>query len=378
MKNIYILLFSLLFFTCGNTEQKTETVKETTITSNQIKISTQQFKSEAMQLGELSEQTFNTVINVNGMIDVPPENKSSVSTFVGGYVTKIPLLIGDKVKKGQLVAILKNTEFIEIQQEYLEISAQLNFLKNEYQRQKTLFDEKITSQKNYLKAESNYKVSLASYNGLGKKLQMMNINPNSVKQGNITSTINLYAPISGYVTKVNVSNGSFVSSSSELLEIINTDHIHLELSVFEKDILKIKKNQKIEFKIPEASDKTYEATVHLVGTSINADRTIKVHGHINDEESNNFISGMYIEAAIICDVKKEIALPKSAIKKSEDVYFALVLKEQKDDYYVFEKTKLNIGLQNENYAQIVDDTLLQNKKILTNGNFMLSDDFNGE
>ncbi|PQJ69182.1 efflux RND transporter periplasmic adaptor subunit [Polaribacter butkevichii] len=378
MKNIYILLFSLLFFTCGNTEQKTETVKETTITSNQIKISTQQFKNEAMQLGELSEQTFNTVINVNGMIDVPPENKSSVSTFVGGYVTKIPLLIGDKVKKGQLVAILKNTEFIKIQQQYLEISAQLNFLKNEYQRQKTLFDEKITSQKNYLKAESNYKVSLASYNGLGKKLQMMNINPNSVKQGNITSTINLYAPISGYVTKVNVSNGSFVSSSSELLEIINTDHIHLELSVFEKDILKIKKNQKIEFKIPEASDKTYEATVHLVGTSINADRTIKVHGHINDEESNNFISGMYIEAAIICDVKKEISLPKSAIKKSEDVYFALVLKEQKDDYYLFEKTKLNIGLQNENYAQIVDDTLLQNKKILTNGNFMLSDDFNDE
>ena len=87
-----------------------------------------------------------------------------------------------------------------------------------------------------------------------------------------------------------------MSSASELLEIVNTDHIHLELSVFEKDILKIKKDQKIEFKIPESSDKTFDAAVHLVGTSINTDRTIKVHGHINDEESNNFISGMYIEA----------------------------------------------------------------------------------
>jgi cobalt-zinc-cadmium efflux system membrane fusion protein len=376
MKKTYILLFSLLIFACGNKEQKTETVKETKVNNNQIKISTQQFKSEGMQLGELSEQTFNTVIKVSGMIDVPPENKSSINTFVGGYVTKIPLLIGDKVQKGQLVASLENTEFIEIQQEYLETSAQLNFLKNEYQRQKTLFEEKITSQKNYLKAESTYKVSLASYNGLRKKLQMMNINPNAVDQGQISSTINLYAPISGYVTKVNVSNGSFVSSSSELLEIINTDHIHLELSVFEKDILKIKKDQKIKFKIPESSDKIFDATVHLVGTSINTDRTINVHGHINDEDSNNFISGMYIEANIICASKKEISLPKSAIKKSEDIYFALVLKEQKNDYYLFEKIKLNIGLQDENYLQVVDYNLLENKKILTKGAFMLSNDFN--
>lgn len=106
-----------------------------------------------------------------------------------------------------------------------------------------MFEEKITSQTNYLKAESTYQSSLASYNGLRQKLQMMSINPKDVEQGQISSSINLYAPINGYVTKVNISNGSFVSSSSELLEIVNTDHIHLELNVFEKDILNIKKEQ---------------------------------------------------------------------------------------------------------------------------------------
>ena len=371
MKNIYILLVSVFLFACGSKEQKTETVEETTVDNNLIKISNQQFESENMKLGTLSEQTFNTFIKANGTIDVPPENKSSISTFVGGYVTKIPLLIGDKVKKGQLVATLRNTEFIEIQQQYLEISAQLNFLKNEYQRQKTLFEEKISSQKNYLKAESTYKVSLASYNGLRKKLQMMNINPNVVDKGEITSTINLYAPINGYVTKVNVSNGSFVSSASELLEIVNTDHIHLELSVFEKDILRIKKDQKIRFKIPESSDKTFDAAVHLVGTSINTDRTIKIHGHINDEESNLFISGMYIEADIICDSKTEKSLPQSAIIKKGNESFVLVLNKQESNHYIFEKVKLNIGLQNETYLQVKNHNALENKKILINGVFML-------
>jgi cobalt-zinc-cadmium efflux system membrane fusion protein len=374
MKKLYILLFSFAFLACGNQEKNTETVKETNLNTNQIEISKQQFESEKMQLGTLSEQSFNTIIKVNGSIDVPPENKASVSTFVGGYVTKIPLLIGDKVKKGQLVATLKNTEFIEIQQQYLEITAQLNFLKNEYNRQKTLFDEKITSQKNYLKAESVYKSNLATYNGLRQKLQMMNINPNEVEKGNITSTINLYAPINGYVTKVNVSNGTFVSSASELLEIVNTNHIHLELIVFEKDILKIKKEQKIQFTIPEASDKIYDAEVHLVGTSINKDRTIKVHGHINDEENTNFITGMFVEANIICDSEKGMSLPKSAIIKTENNYFVLVLKNQNNNNYQFEKVKLNIGLQDENYFQVKNYNKIENKKVLTKGAFMLFND----
>jgi len=378
MKNIYIVLFSFAFLACGNQEKNTTTEAETAVNKNELTITKAQFESEKMEFGQLSEQAFNTIVKTNGMIDVPPENKASVSTFVGGYVTKIPLLIGDKVVKGQLVASLKNIEFVEIQQQYLEVTEQLAYLKNEYTRQKTLFDEQITSQKNYLKAESVYKSNLATYNGLRQKLKMLTINPAAVERGEITSTINIYAPINGFVTKVNASNGSFVSSASELLEIVNTNHIHLELSIFEKDILKIKKEQKILFKVPEASDKTYDAQVYLVGTSINNDRTIKVHGHIHEEEKMKFITGMFVEAAIICDSKKEISLPKSAIIQNENNYFALVLNDEKDNTYQFNKVKLSIGLQDENYLQILNHEVLKNKKVLTKGIFMLSNSFSEE
>ena len=371
MKKIYILLISLSFLACGNQEKNETTAEETVTDNNQIEISTQQFESENMQLGMLTEQPFNTVVKANGMIDVPPENKSSVSTFVGGYVTKIPLLVGDKVKKGQLVASLQNTDFVEIQQQYLEITEQLNFLKNEYDRQKTLFDEKITSQKSYLKAESTYKSSLALQNGLRKKLQMMNISPSSVEQGNITSTINLYAPINGYVTKVNVSNGSFVSSASELLEIVNTDHIHLELIVFEKDILNVKKEQTIQFKVPEASDEVYDAKVHLVGTSIAEDRTIKVHGHIHDENNTNFIVGMFVEANIITTAKNHLALPNEAIATIDGKSYTLILDSKKDDKYIFKKILLETGKTNETYTEVLNPDAIKGKDILIKGSFML-------
>ncbi len=372
MKHIYILLFSLVLMTCGKSKNNNETVVEVQPNTNEIIITKKQFEGEKMQLGTLTEQFMNQVVKVNGMIDVPPQNKSSVSTFMGGYITKTPLLIGDKVKRGQLIVTLENTEFIEIQQQYLEVAEQLNYLKSEFKRQQTLYNEKITSQKNYLKAESTFKSTLARYNGLRKKLMMMDINLALVEQGKFTSTINLYAPINGYVTKVNVSNGSYVSSANEIIEIVNTDHIHLELSVFEKDILKIKKDQPIHFKVPESSKNIYEAEVHLVGTSIDeTSRTIKVHGHIHDDENTSFVMGMFVEADIILDSQKISALPKDAVIKIASNYFALVLSNENENSYTFNKVKLEIGKQNEDFLEILNTSDILDKNILIKGSFML-------
>lgn len=371
MKRIYILLISLVFIACGKEKQaQLETMQ--VIDDNTISVTKTQFESEKMQLGTMTEQDFYESVKTTGFIDVPPQNKASVSTFLGGYVKRTPLLVGDKIKKGQLVATLENTEYVELQQQYLEVAEQLNYLKSEFTRQQTLFSEKITSQKNYLKAESTYKSAKAHYNGLRQKLKMMNLNPASVEQGNISSTINLYAPISGFVTKVNVSNGTFVSPSDQVIEIVNTDHIHLELSVFEKDILKIKKGQIIHFKVPEASDETFNADVHLVGTSVDEpNRTIKVHGHVDDNENNSFVMGMFIDADILTDFKKSKALSKDAISEIEGNYVALILKNKDGEDYIFDKVKLKAGKQSEDFVEVLNTGDFADKQVLTKGVFML-------
>lgn len=370
MKQLYILFVAVLLVACGddkNKEQAQETLSET----DDLVITKQQFDNEKMKFGTLEAHDFNDLIKVSGMIDVPTHSQSSVSTFVGGYITKTPLLIGDAVKKGQFLVTLENPEFVEIQQQYLELSEQLNYLKSEFTRQKTLFDEKITSEKNFLKAESDYKSSLAQYNGLKKKLQMMNINPSAVENGTITSSINIYAPIDGFVTKINISNGSYVSPADIILEIIATDHIHLELSVFEKDILKVKKDQKINFRIPEASDSIYTAEVHLVGTAIDpATRRVTVHGHIDDEDTK-FIVGMFAEAEIIVGTLKALALPKTAVIEVENDNFALVLESETPDGYQLKKVKLDLGLQTEDFVEVLNSEVLKDKKIIVDGTYML-------
>jgi cobalt-zinc-cadmium efflux system membrane fusion protein len=372
MKRLFILLIPIVLAACGEKGSQSNEMANTAETDNIISVTKSQFENGHMVLGNVVDYQFNEVVKANGFIDVPPQNKASVSTFMGGFVKNTPLLIGDKVKKGQLVLTLENTEYVELQQQYMEVAEQLSYLKSEYERQQTLFYEKITSEKNFLKAESTYKSTLAYFNGLHEKLRMMNINPTSVEQGNISSTINLYSPISGYVTKVNVSNGSYISSQDEVLEIVNTDHIHLELSVFEKDIMKIKKGQIITFKVPESSGELFKAEVHLVGTSIDeSTRTIKVHAHIEDEEKTRFIKGMFIEAEIITDAKTAKALPKDAVYNFNDSYFTLVLKDLKDEIYTFNKTEVKVGKQVEDFIEVLNPDDFNDKNVLTKGSLTL-------
>ncbi|MCA0152284.1 efflux RND transporter periplasmic adaptor subunit [Winogradskyella vincentii] len=365
---IIISLVFLLSISCGNKETEASTTSDI---DTRIKISKDQFEANKMTFTQIEMKPFPIKIKVNGMIDVPPENKAIVNSPMGGYITKTPLLEGDMVKKGAFLVALENPEFVTLQQQYMEVKAQLNYLRAEFNRHKTMRDENIISEKSFIKAESDYNSIKAKYNGLRKQLQMLNISISAVESGNITSTVNLYAPISGGITKVNVNKGSYVSPASSILEIVNNEHIHLELSVFEKDILNINKGQKINFRIPETSNQSYEAEVYLVGTTIDENRTIKVHGHPTDE-SVRFLTGMFVNAEIITDSQLNKALPSDAVIEENGSHFVLVLDEEtKTDYY-FNKIMVDIGNTDDGYTSIDESTNLnEENKILNNGAFSL-------
>lgn len=373
-----ILLGSLffLFFSCETKEDKSESVVSSSeSTQTMIQISKVQFEQNQMQLGVLEERTFPITVQVNGMIDVPPENKAVVSATMGGYIKNMPFLEGDTIEKGQRLVTIENQEFVTLQQQYAEVYEQLAFLKSEYERQKTMITEKITSQKSFLKAESEYKIAKATYNGLRTQLKILNISPKAVEQGKITSEASIYAPLSGKIAKVNITKGMYVSPATPIIEIIDNSHIHLELSVFEKDILKVKKGQVIEFKIPETGTNTFKATVHLVGTAIEDNRTIKVHGHIEDETSHNFLTGMFVEASIITDTVTSKALSKEATVAIDDKIYVLVLRKQEADNYYFEQKEIKAGESYNEYIVIENvDNLPPETKFLTKGAFGLLGD----
>jgi len=213
------------------------------------------------------------------------------------------------------------------------------------------------------------------YQGLREKLLLLNINPANVEKGNFTSVITLAAPISGDVTVLNANVGMFMSPSDVIMEIVDTNYLHLNLSIFEKDILKVKAGQDINFTIPEASKDIFLSKVQLVGKSIeNKDRTISVFGVLNPTDKSKLLSGMFVEANIIIDSKKGFGIPIDALITEENKNFVLLLQENATNGdYIFKKTLVNIGEKSEQYVEIIPNkNINENSKLLTKGVFDLT------
>ncbi|PTX43013.1 cobalt-zinc-cadmium efflux system membrane fusion protein [Christiangramia gaetbulicola] len=375
LKPILIFPLLLLFFSCGNSEGDSGNDQPEEIKKNGgISLSLKQFESSEMELGKMQEMMFPLTVQATGIIDVPPENKAMINSYTSGYVKQAPLLVGDEVKKGQFLLSLENPEYIQMQQDYLDAMEQMKYLRSEYERQKTLMDENITSEKNYLKAESDYKRNLSKYNALKEKLKMLNLNPVAIENGNISSVIRIYAPISGGITKMNINNGMYVSSSTPLMEIIDRDHLHLELDVFEKDIMKLEKDQEIKFMIPEAQSDTLEGLVHLVGTSIDGQkRTVKVHGHFKDEEAKSKLAtGMFVQAEIITNESRQKALPENSVVSMEDRNYVLLLEDQSNGEYSFSRREVITGDTFNGFTIIKNgEDFEEDARFLTKGTFPL-------
>src|SRR5690606_39046850 len=136
---------------------------------------------------KISMQKFNTVVKANGMFAVPPQNQADVSAYFAGYVKDINLLPGNAVKPGQVLFTIENPEYVQVQQDFLEAQGRLSYLKSDYERQKELMTDNVTSKKVFLKAESDYTVTLAQFQSLKKRLSLMNINPNTLTGETIRS-----------------------------------------------------------------------------------------------------------------------------------------------------------------------------------------------
>ena len=307
---IYFLVVMLLS-SCGKTSTETATAVPHDDSTNVVEMTAAQMKVADVKLGKITRRSISGAIRASGLLDVPPQQVASVSVPLGGFVKSTSLLQGSRVRKGQLIAVIENPEYIQLQQDYLEAVTQSEFTTADYERQLQLSKENINAQKTLQQAKASNQGWLARKNGLHARLKLLHMDINAVENGNITSSVNVYSPLDGFVTEVNVNIGKFVNPTDVLFQIVDTEHLHAELTVFEKDIPKIKIGQKVRFTLAnESHERT--AVVYLIGRQINTDRTIRIHCHI-DREDTNLLPGMYLQAFIEAGEVEVDALPDEAV-----------------------------------------------------------------
>ncbi len=346
MKHIFILLL-VLSVSCG---RKTEEVNTNTLPNdpNVVTLTDAQIKNAEISIGKLEQKDMSSIIKVNGKIDVPPQNMVSISVPLGGYLKSTRLLPGMHVSKGEVIAIIEDQQYIQLQQDYLTAKARLSYLKNEYERQKLLSTNQAGSDKVYQLAHADYKAHLVLLTSLTEKLKLAGININKLSENHILRSINIYSPINGFVTKVNVNIGKYVSPTEVLFELVNPDDIHLALTVYERDLNKINIGQNLIAFTNNMPGKKYACKIILIGKNISNEGSAEVHCHF-EQYDKILIPGTYMNAEIAVQQNNAYVLPDDAVVRYDSKHYVYIKKSKNQ----FEMKEVMTGENKNGYTEII-------------------------
>jgi cobalt-zinc-cadmium efflux system membrane fusion protein len=360
-KTSLLILSTFFMVACGNKDsEKTESSEEASIKEEQpvatgtkeIIFTKDQYNLAGIETGTIEMRNLSNIIKLNGTIDVEPESLASVSAPLGGYLKTAGRLPGEEIKKGQVLATIENPEFIQIQQGYLESLSNLQFLEEEFNRQKKLREEDINSAKTFQQVSSDYKITQGRVKAYEQQLALAGISRSSVQNGNITRTANLYAPISGFIKESNVNIGDYVSPQDVLFELVDLNDIHLALNAFEKDLGKIEVGQTVKFSLSDDNTFSRTAEVFLIGKSTGSDRMTSVHCHINKEDEKGLLPGMYVKAWLENGTNKQNAIPSEAIVQYQGKDYVILQTQEMESGYTFKLEQVKKGIVQEGYTAI--------------------------
>ena len=392
-----VFIGAALLTSCGNSGNKKVTTEEHAKTDTTKKeegiaeVTAEQMNVVGIEVGVIQQMNLASVVKASGQLTVPPQNRAVVNALVGGVIRKINVIEGQQVNRGQVMVVIENPDFIRLQQDYLTSKDNIVYLKQEYERQKTLKEADAGIGKVYQQASANYAAETSKLSTLEKQLQQIHINPSRVQKGNLVTQVPVVAPISGTVGHIKLNVGTYTDASSPIMEIKNNSTVFCDLQVYEKDIPKVTIGQKIKFVLTNQDSKQVAGVVSGINKSFETEnKSVIVHSVVNNVAALNLIAGQYVSALIETGQQSVSAVPKGAIVKANDKSYIFVfegiekvpVKRDADDKdankneflekHRFKMIEVVTGTEELGFAEIkLLEELQPGTKIVTKGAFYL-------
>lgn len=378
LKSSMLAILVVVFFAACNRKQVETADKQmqSKLPVDEVKLTPEQVKAIGLETGFITQRNLKTALKVNGKLMLPPHNQATVSLLMGGVVENILVTEGQLVTQGQVLATIQNSEFVQLQQDYLQSTATLKFLKADYERQKDLQQENINAAKVFQKAELDYQFEVSNNNGIKQKLKLYNVNADKLTAATINSTFNVIAPIPGNIHNINVNIGKFAEQNLELFEIVDNRYLHIDLNVFEKDISKIQIGQKLTFTDANDPNHLHNATIFSFNKAFEKDQqAVVAHAKIEDL-NETLLPGMFIEARINVDDNNADALPNDAIVSNGDEHFIFV----ETAANTYKKVQVQMGTIDQGFTEVtpLEAITPQQKVVIKGAYYLLSELTKGE
>jgi len=358
MKYLICTIAVFSFLACGGKKSDPQSAETETPPETHVALSKEQLQHAKVETGAAEKGSISSTLRLSGTIDVPPQNMISVSFPLGGYLKSTRLLPGMRVRRGEVLAVMEDAQFIQLQQEYLLTKSRLTLAEAEYQRQQTLNAGKAASDKVLQQAKSELETQRITLRALAEKLRLIGLDPEKLSEENLSRTVNVYSPISGYVAKVDVNIGKYTAPTDVLFELVNPEDIHLNLTAFEKDVQQLAIGQQVIAWTNDNPEKKYQASIILVGKNLDENRSAEVHCHFGRYDEK-LLPGMYMNAEVSVKSQDAWIVPEAAVVRWQNKHYIFIENEEG----VFEMAEVAPGISQDGKIQITPVVDIAGKKI---------------
>ena len=356
----YIIAFALtgLLWSCSG-KPETTAAKEPAAEPSVVKLTAEQLNQAGIEMGQVVTRSLSAELKVNGVVDVPPQNIVTVSFPMGGYLKSTQLLPGMHVSKGEVIAIMEDQGLIQLQQDYLMAEAKRVFLEKEFLRQQELSENKVNAEKTFQQVQADFTAQKIMVKGFAEKLRLIGIDPSRLSEQSVSRSVAVYSPINGFVKKVNVNIGKFVNPTDELFELINPDDIHAALTVFEKDINKVRIGQKVKVSFADDPSKEYLCEIILISHNVDENRSGTLHCHF-ESRPGQLLPGMFLNARIQLKNTAVQAVPEAAVVRSGNNEY-LVEAKGKDEFVLL---PVETGVRENGFVEVKSAQSLEGRNFV--------------
>lgn len=380
----FILVAALTVITFVGFSFLSQSKAETSESENQeeeidfqnIPLSEKQVKAVDLKMGEAQEREMDAMLHLNGSLVLRAQDMGNVSSLMGGIVKNVYVKEGQMVSRGQVVATIENTDVVTLQREYYTAYKESEMARLELDRQKTLASAGAGIKKTLQMSEKNYKVAQANLLGTGRQLQQMGISTKQVAKGKFTTVFPLRAPISGTVSDMQASLGSYADMQTPLMKIRNNHAVECDLNVFEKDIAKVKVGDQVLVSLTNQPGVNVSGRVSGMNQYLNkGTKSVAVHVKLDAKRGAKLFEGMYVSGQIATGRQLCMTLPDKAIVSADGKQYVFALNQQhsKGGTYSFSRHEVTTGVSNNGYTEVeLCKHLKKGQKIVTDNAFYLA------
>lgn len=321
-------------------------------------------------------------LRLTGQVQLDRTKVVDIVPTGGGQVKRVEKMLGQNVAEGDVLAVIHSADLGQAKARFLEVQARLELATSTFEREKELYEKKVSSEADYLSASNELKAAQAYYAAAEKRLSLFGLDTGQInairneKENGQFAELMLRSPQAGTIIAQNVSAGALVDTTESLYTIANLSNVWVWYDLYERDLAVLHEwlssgetvVAKVRVKAFEAE--VFNGVVDLIDSRVDEHtRTVKVRVQVSNDE-RKLKPGMFAEAEIYVPLKGNMtAIPSTAILSDEGESF--VFQHWKDDLWV--RRDVRPGRKLGGFTEVLNG-LPTGATIVTRGAFMLKSD----